>query len=73
MRGGETAASAPHLRILCIDSLRMYRIGMFWETLPSSPLETTGSPQGGLSVSLVGGWMGIRLKTSDHCTKAVAP
>lgn len=54
MIGGETAASAPPLRILCIDSLRMYRIGMFWETLPSPPLETIRSPQGDPSVSLVG-------------------
>ncbi len=68
MIGGETAVSAPHVRILCIDSLRMYRIGMFWETLLSPPPKTSWSPQGGSPVPLV--WVRVEIfpKTACHYT-----
>jgi hypothetical protein len=65
--------SAPHIGILCIDSLRMNRIGMLWETLLSPPLETGWSPQGGSPVSLV--WVRDKVcpKTAYHYTNGSYP
>ena len=63
--------SAPHICILCIDSLRMNCIGMLWETLLSPSLETSGSPQGGSSVSLV--WGEVCPETACHYTNGSHP